>query len=174
MKTSLALGLTSGTLTKPNICGRIEWLVSFTVYTTDSFMPQYPKSTSSTSNSRSDDVTMALTVNWTGRVWSATRITSGVSRTPVSGSKRPHESSARVCLRQQVFRNIFYSKPTTSFSFSSKLNQARSHGGKWGQCPRNLFGAPQILVVPRNIFFSTHNKNKNISPLKMNFAPPSI
>ena len=60
--------LTSGTPQNPNCWGNTDLLVKVTVRLTDSSTVQKPKSTAWTLNSISDDVTIALTVNGTGRV----------------------------------------------------------------------------------------------------------
>ena len=60
--------LTSGTPQNPNCWGNTDLLVKVTVRLTDSSTVQKPKSIAWTLNSISDDVTIALTVNGTGRV----------------------------------------------------------------------------------------------------------
>ena len=61
--------VTWGTPTKPYCWGRIDLLVRLTVILTDSWIVQWPKSMSLTSNSRSVCVTTAWTVKVTGRTW---------------------------------------------------------------------------------------------------------
>ena len=78
---------TSGCPTNPKSCGKIDLFVNLMVVFVDSYIVQHPKSISCTSNSMSELVTTAWTVNGTGAVWSATRIIIGASSTPVSLSK---------------------------------------------------------------------------------------
>lgn len=60
-----------------------------------------PKSISLFSNSRSELVTIAVTVNGTGLVWLATLITIGASSIPFSGSNKPAASSAKFFLYEK-------------------------------------------------------------------------
>jgi len=80
------------------------------------------------------------------------------------------------CGRHNTFMKMYgfgtILKPSSAFFFM--VTQAWNHGrGHLQQCPLNIF-VPLNLCCSQENLFQTYNKNKNLVPLKLYFAPPNF